>query len=122
MLSLGKPMCASIHMTGHQLTAKYGIDHGATLAICAKGCLESQREVRKAAYAESAGVIFGVWEGTIEERAEAFIEKLQQFIVEMGLPTKVAEWPGVVAAPGDVEEILQGILTTAGAPAVGFKI
>jgi hypothetical protein len=38
----------------------------------------------------------------------------------LGLPTKVSDWPGVVVNPGDVEEIVQGILTTAGAKAVGY--
>jgi alcohol dehydrogenase YqhD (iron-dependent ADH family) len=37
LFTLGKPGCAGIHKLGHQLTVKYGIDHGATLAICTKG-------------------------------------------------------------------------------------
>jgi alcohol dehydrogenase YqhD (iron-dependent ADH family) len=78
MFTLGKPGCAGIHMIGHQLTVKYGIDHGATLAICTKGCLESQFEARKSGYAESAGVVFGVWQGTVEERGREFIERLQR--------------------------------------------
>jgi alcohol dehydrogenase YqhD (iron-dependent ADH family) len=121
LFQLGKPGCAGIHKIGHQLTAKYGIDHGATLAICTKGCLESQFEARKAWFAASAEFVFGVHEGTVEQKARAFIDRLQRFIVALGLPTKVSDWPGAVVAPGDVEELVQGILTTAGAPAVGFQ-
>jgi alcohol dehydrogenase YqhD (iron-dependent ADH family) len=121
MFTLGKPGCAGIHKVGHQLTVKYGIDHGATLAICTKACLETQFEKRKAGYAESAEVVFGIQTGTVEEKARSFIDELQKFVIALGLPTKVSDWPGVVVRPNDVEELVQGILTTAGAPAVGFQ-
>jgi alcohol dehydrogenase YqhD (iron-dependent ADH family) len=121
LFQLGKPGCAGIHKVGHQLTVKYGIDHGATLAIVTKGCLESQFEARKAGFAASAEFVFDITEGTVDEKARAFIDELQKFIVKIGLPTKVSDWPGAVIGPNDVEEIVQGILTTAGAPAVGFQ-
>jgi alcohol dehydrogenase YqhD (iron-dependent ADH family) len=54
VFTLGKRGCFGIHMIGHQLTAKYGIDHGATLAIVSKPCLESQFHERKAGLAASA--------------------------------------------------------------------
>jgi alcohol dehydrogenase YqhD (iron-dependent ADH family) len=84
-------------------------------------CLESHFEKRKAGYAESAETVLGIRTGTVEEKARAFIEELQKFIVSIGLPTKVSDWPGVVVGPNDVEELVHGILTTAGAPAVGFQ-
>jgi alcohol dehydrogenase YqhD (iron-dependent ADH family) len=120
MFTLGKPGCVAIHLIGHQLTAKYGIDHGATLAICTKPCLESQFEARKAWYATSAEVIFGVWQGTVEEKARAFIDGLQQFIVDIRQPTKVSDWPGVVVQPGDVEEILRWVFETEGKNTIGY--
>jgi alcohol dehydrogenase YqhD (iron-dependent ADH family) len=120
MFALGKPGCIAIHMIGHQLTAKYGIDHGATLAICTKPCLESQFDARKAWYAGSAEIVFGVWEGSVEEKGRAFIENLQQFIIDIGQPTKVSDCPGVVVQPGDVEEILRWVFETEGKNTVGY--
>jgi alcohol dehydrogenase YqhD (iron-dependent ADH family) len=69
LFQLGKPGYAGIHKLGHQLTAKYGIDHGSTLAICTKGCLESQFEARKAWFAAFAEFVFRVHDGTVEQRA-----------------------------------------------------
>jgi alcohol dehydrogenase YqhD (iron-dependent ADH family) len=60
VFTLGKRGCFRIHMIGHQLTAKYGINHGATLAIVSKPCLESQFHERKAGLAASAEVVFGI--------------------------------------------------------------
>jgi alcohol dehydrogenase YqhD (iron-dependent ADH family) len=120
MFQLGKPGCIAIHMIGHQFTAKYGIDHGATLAICTKPCLESQFEIRKPWYAAAAELVFGIWQGTIEEKAQAFIDELQKFIVDIGLPTKVSDWPGAVVQPGDAEEILRWIFETQGANVIGY--
>jgi alcohol dehydrogenase YqhD (iron-dependent ADH family) len=74
---IAKPGCYAIHQLGHQLTAKYGIDHGATLCIVTKPLLESQFEARKPIYALSAEGIFGVDTGSLEEKATAFIEGLQ---------------------------------------------
>jgi alcohol dehydrogenase YqhD (iron-dependent ADH family) len=119
MLTLGKPGCFGIHRIGHQRTVKYGIDHGATLAICTRACLLSQFEARKAWYATAAEIVFGIWSGTVEEKARAFIDELQKFIVDLGLPVKVSDWPGAVVQPGDVEEIVRWVLETEGKPAVG---
>jgi NADP-dependent alcohol dehydrogenase len=91
--------------------AKYGIDYGTMLAICTKGCLESRFEARKAWFATSAEFVFGVQEGTVEQKARAFINELQESILAFGRPTKVSDWPGAVVAPEHVEEFVQGILT-----------
>jgi alcohol dehydrogenase YqhD (iron-dependent ADH family) len=118
--TLGKRGCYAIHMIGHQLTAKYGIDHGATLAIVTKPCLEAQFEARKVGLAASAEDVFGIREGDLEARARAFIEELQKFIVKIGLPTKVSDWPGVVIGQNDVEELVQAVLSSCGG-VVGFE-
>jgi alcohol dehydrogenase YqhD (iron-dependent ADH family) len=107
-------------MIGHQLTAKYGIDHGATLAIVTKPSLESQFEARKEGLASSAEVVFGVRDGSVEEKARAFIEELQKFIIQIGLPTKVSDWPGVVIGGNDVEELAQAVLSSCGG-VVGYQ-
>jgi NADP-dependent alcohol dehydrogenase len=102
------------------LTAKYGIDHGATLAILTKPFLESQFEARKAQFAESGSAIFGVT-GSTEERARGLIDELQKYIVRIGQPTKVSEWPDVVIGPNDVEELVASVLKWEMGSPTGWK-
>jgi alcohol dehydrogenase YqhD (iron-dependent ADH family) len=111
---LGKEVCWGIHTIGHQLTVKYGIDHGATLSIAAPDFLESQIELRKSLLAKSAEAVFDIREGTVDQKARAFIAELRKFIVKIGLPTKVSEWgyEPLVVAPGDVEDLVQLVVSS----------
>jgi alcohol dehydrogenase YqhD (iron-dependent ADH family) len=109
LFCLGKDECWAIHEIGHTLTAKYDIDHGATLSIVAPIFLETQIEPRKSLLSQSAEFIFGVKQGTVEDKARAFVEKLREFIVAIGLPLKVSDWPGVAAQDGDVDELVDWV-------------
>jgi NADP-dependent alcohol dehydrogenase len=108
-------------MIGHELTAKYEIDHGATLAIVTGPFLESQFEPRKENYARTAEFVFGITQGTVDERARAFIAELQKFITAIGQPLKVSDWPGVKIRSGDVEELVKWVIGTNRGNPVGFR-
>ena len=116
---LGKEGCAGIHMIGHQLTSKYGIDHGATLAIVTGPFLETQFEARKPLLAETAEYVFGVREGTEDEKARAFIDRMNQFIETIGQPRKVSDWEGVKVEAGDVEEVTKMVMESVGGKPFG---
>jgi alcohol dehydrogenase YqhD (iron-dependent ADH family) len=116
VFSLGKETCWAIHMIGHQLTVKYGIDHGATLSIIAPPFLENQFEPRKAILARSAEAVFDVYDATPDEKGRAFIAKLREFIVRIGLPLKVSDWEGAKVAEGDVEEVTRLVITSMHGP------
>jgi alcohol dehydrogenase YqhD (iron-dependent ADH family) len=118
---LGGEPCWAIHMIGHQLTAKYGIDHGATLAIVSAPFLESQFEARKENYARTAEFVFGVDKGTVEEKASAFIVELQKFITAIGQPLKVSDWAGAKIESGDVEELVKWVITANHGKPVGWR-
>jgi alcohol dehydrogenase YqhD (iron-dependent ADH family) len=113
---LPKPTDWSIHMIGHQLTAKYDIDHGATLAIVTVPLLESQLKARKQLLARTAAETWGVT-GTEDEKAAAFITHLREFIAAIGMPSKCSEYPDVHPKPEDVEEVLKMVMdSTHGSP------
>jgi alcohol dehydrogenase YqhD (iron-dependent ADH family) len=121
LFALGKPPCWAIHGIGHQLTAKYGIDHGASLSIIAPALLENQFEVRKVLLAKSAEFVFGVAQGTVDEKARAFIEKLREFIKAIGIAAVVSDVKGVVIAPGDVDLLTEWVWTSRGGQPFGWK-
>jgi alcohol dehydrogenase YqhD (iron-dependent ADH family) len=121
LFCLGKDECWAIHEIGHTLTAKYDIDHGATLAIGAPIVLAPQIEQRKELRAQSAEHVFDVKHGTVEEKARAFVEKLREFIVAIGLPLKVNDWQGAVPQDGDVEELVDWVWEWNGKQPFGWR-
>jgi alcohol dehydrogenase YqhD (iron-dependent ADH family) len=121
VFTLGKEGCWAVHMIGHELTAKWGIDHGASLAMVAPPFLETQIGVRRKLLAKTAQVVFEVVEGGEEEKARACIEKLREFVRVIGLPERVGQWPGVVIAEGDVEEVTERVWTTVGQAPFGWQ-
>lgn len=122
IFSFGKEAYWEIHIIGHQLTAKYGIDHGATLAMVMPTFLESQIEERKEIYAKTAESVFGEKEGTIEQKAVALINHIRKFIRKLGLPETVSAWDGSKIENGDVDLVTENIFTqsTDGKP-FGYK-
>jgi alcohol dehydrogenase YqhD (iron-dependent ADH family) len=121
VFTLGKAGCWAIHMIGHQLTAKYGIDHGATLSIVAPTLLETQFDVRKPLLARCGEFVFGVTEGTVDEKARAFIARLREFIKAIGTPAVVSDVPGVQIAPGDVDQLTDWVLASVGGQPYGWN-
>jgi alcohol dehydrogenase YqhD (iron-dependent ADH family) len=121
LFMIGKESCWGIHKLGSPITVKYGIDHGAALAIVAVPFLKLQKEARKEVMAKAAQGVFGINTGTIEERAEAFIQELGKFAVAIGQPTKVSDWEGAVIGEGDVEDLVTIFTKGNGAQPVGWK-
>lgn len=98
-----------IHQIGHQLTAYYEIDHGSSLAMIMPHFLESQIDVRKEIFAKCAEFVFGVNNGTLEEKAHAFIRNIRQFIHQLGMAETVSKWEGAKIMPGDVEKVTREV-------------
>lgn len=122
IFSFGKEAYWETHVIGHQLTAKYGIDHGATLAMVMPTLLESQIDQRKEIYAKTAEEVFGVKDGTLEQKAVALIDHIRKFIKILGLPETVGQWEGVKIGGNDVDEVTENIFiqSTDGKP-FGYK-
>ena len=122
VFTLGKEGCWGIHTIGHQLTTKYGIDHGATLAMVTPFYLEQFFNERKYLMARCAERVFDVREGSDDEKARAFIAKLRQWILDIGHSPKVSTWEGgVKIAAGDVEEVTKMVMGSTGGHPFGFR-
>ena len=79
------------HMIGHELTALHGLTHGATLAIVLPGLWRTLKQKKMAKLVQLGERVWGVCEGSDEERADRTIEKTEAFFRSLGLPTRLGD-------------------------------
>ncbi|MFT4565396.1 MAG: NADP-dependent alcohol dehydrogenase [Saprospiraceae bacterium] len=92
LIQKGVPSDWATHMMGHELTALHGIDHARTLAIIAGNHYTYNFEDKKEKLAQSAERIWGVHEGTVEEKARIGITKTTEFYQSLGIETKLSAY------------------------------
>lgn len=90
-LRCGVPTDWATHMIGHELTAFYGIDHAATLAIIAPSLYTNQFENKKEKLAQYGERVWGL-SGDENEIAIRSIEKTEQFFQSLGVKTRIADY------------------------------
>jgi len=91
-LSQGVPTDWATHRIGHELTALYGIDHAQTLAIIGPNLYRVMFTHKKDKLAQFAERVWGIKEGSTEEKAKAAIEKTAEFFRSLGVKTKLSEY------------------------------
>lgn len=91
-LQKGVPTDWAIHAMGHELTAYFGIDHAKTLAIVGASHYQYNFEKKKGKLAQYAERVWGISEGTLEEKALRGIEKMNEFFHSLGVKTKLSEY------------------------------
>jgi NADP-dependent alcohol dehydrogenase len=91
LIQKGVPNDWATHMIGHELTAKYEIDHARTLAIIAPSLYKVMFETKKAKLAQYGKRIFNL-EGTDDEIANEAINKTVEFFHKMGMDTKLSDY------------------------------
>lgn len=82
----------AIHAMGHELTAYYGIDHARTLAIVAPSHYRYNFERKKEKLAQYATRVWGITEGTVDEKAAAGIAQMEHFFHSMDIDTKLSDY------------------------------
>lgn len=92
LIGQGVPQDWAVHMMGHELTALFGVDHARTLAIIAPSHYRYNIETKKDKLAQYAERVWGVTEGTTEEKAKAGIDKTEDFFHSLGIKTKLSEY------------------------------
>ena len=79
------------HMIGHEITALKGLTHGATLAIVLPGTLRVLREQKGDKILQYGQRVWGVTEGSRDERIDQTIVKTEEFFRSLGLSTRLNE-------------------------------
>ena len=92
LIQKGVPSDWATHMIGHELTALYKIDHAMTLAIVFPHLFAVKFENKKEKLAQYSERVWGITEGTLEEKAQAAIEQTVAFLHGIGVKTKLSEY------------------------------
>ena len=79
------------HMIGHELTALHGLTHGATLTSVMPGLLRTLKQKKRAKLLQYGDRIWGIKEGTEQEKVELAIQKTEVFFKDLGLPTRLGD-------------------------------
>ena len=91
-IGVGVPQDWSTHTIGHELTALHGIDHARTLAIVMPSLLDAQRATKQAKLLQYAERVWGITEGSADDRMDAAIAKTRAFYESIGIPTRLSAY------------------------------
>lgn len=92
LIGVGVPQDWAAHMIGHELTAYHGIDHAQTLAIVLPGIMHIKREQKKDKILQLGERVWGVLDGTDDERINETIQKTVEFFESVGIQTKLPDY------------------------------
>jgi NADP-dependent alcohol dehydrogenase len=92
LIAVGVPQDWATHMIGHELTAYHGIDHARTLAIVLPGVMNIKRELKKDKILQLGERVWGIREGSTDERIDRTIQKTIDFFESVGIPTRLPDY------------------------------
>ncbi len=92
LIGAGVPQDWATHMIGHELTAYHGIDHARTLAIVLPGVMHINRTQKKDKILQLGERVWGVLDGTDDERINETIKRTIQFFESVGIQTKLPDY------------------------------
>ena len=92
IIAVGAPVDWATHMIGHELTARFGIDHGQTLAIVHPALLNELREPKHDKLVQYAERVWNITEGSDDEKIDAAIAKTREFFESLGVKTRLSEY------------------------------
>jgi NADP-dependent alcohol dehydrogenase len=104
LIATGVPQDWGTHMIGHELTAYHGIDHARTLAIVLPGIMQIKRQSKKEKILQYGERIWGITEGTDDERIDKTIAKTVDFFESMGVPCTLPEYNVPVETIAKIKE------------------
>lgn len=92
LIGVGVPQDWATHMIGHELTAYHGIDHARTLAIVLPGVMNIKRDLKKDKILQLGERVWGIKEGSAEERIDKTIQRTIEFFESVGIPTRLPDY------------------------------
>jgi NADP-dependent alcohol dehydrogenase len=92
LIGVGVPQDWATHMIGHELTAYHGIDHARTLAIVLPGVMNIKRKLKRDKILQLGERVWGIKEGSADERIDVTILKTIDFFESVGIPTRLPDY------------------------------
>ncbi|HLR92311.1 MAG TPA: iron-containing alcohol dehydrogenase [Atopostipes sp.] len=99
-LSVGVPGDWSTHALGHEITVLNNTDHARSLTAVLPALLHVRRKQKQDKLIQYAERVFGITEGTDDEKVDAAIQNTVDFFKSIDMPTSLAE---VDVAEGDID-------------------
>lgn len=94
------------HQLEHELGGMFDVAHGAGLAAVYGSWARYVYKVKPERFAKFAEKVFGILEGSVEEKAVAGIEAMEEFYRTIGMPTNIHEL-GIVLTDEQIEELAE---------------
>jgi len=107
IIGVGIPQDWTTHMIGHELTAKFGIDHGQTLAIVYPAVMDVMRVQKQAKLLQYAERVWNITTGSAEEKIDLAIQRTVGFFESLGIKTKLSQYGVTFDQIGDIVEQLE---------------
>lgn len=108
LVGAGVPEDWTTHMIGHEITAKYHIDHARTLAIVFPALLKVRRDRKRGKLLQYAERVLNITGGSEDERIDAVIADTEAFFENLGMPTRLSGYDigadGITAIIGQLEQ------------------
>lgn len=115
LIASGVPQDWSTHLIGHELTAKFNLDHGQTLAIVLPSVLHIKREAKREKLLQYAKRIWNINAATEDAIIDVAIQKTREFFESLGVKTRLADYNITAAAiPELVNQLAKHQLTALG--------
>ncbi len=92
MIGAGVPQDWATHLIGHEITAMHDLDHAQTLAIVLPSLLTEKRAQKREKLLQYAQRVWGLTEGSEDERIEAAINATRAFFEQMGIQTRLTDY------------------------------
>lgn len=92
LIGAGVPQDWSTHMIGHELTAKFGIDHAQTLAIVQPSLWKIRKEKKSAKLLQYAKRVWDITESDEDKAIDQAIDKTRSFFESLGIKTKLSDY------------------------------
>lgn len=94
------------HQLEHELGGMFDVAHGAGLAAVYGSWARYVYKVKPERFAKFAEKVFGILEGSVEEKAVAGIEAMEEFYRSIGMPTNIREL-GIALTDEQIEELAE---------------
>lgn len=88
---LGRERDFSAHKLGHEMSGRYDVIHGASLTTVWASWARTVYTAKPERFAHFAAEIFGIRDGSVDERARAGIDAMENYFRELGTPTNFTE-------------------------------
>jgi NADP-dependent alcohol dehydrogenase len=106
LIGAGVPQDWATHMIGHELTASFGVDHARSLSVVLPALLRNRSTAKRAKLLQYAERVWGITEGSDEQRIESAILATETFFHQLELPVRLSQ---LDITTGDIDALVHNL-------------